>query len=199
MGEHVVHLSGDPGALCQSCPVFVQTLVGLRPQGTLPQFEKKLPSGSDEHPPGGDGEGQWSDPQQHRQRIGGRTVDGEEQQGWDPQRGGKQRRPDWAVHSEGEQRKEPGGGGRNRERAEKQTGDRNAERPTPAPPQRDAGQHSAGNVEDNLHGRQRFDGVPQCRAQEQGSERGGDETPDGIDDPVAPGPRQGRVGPGQVA
>ena len=89
VGEHVVHLSGDPGALCQSCSVFVQTLIGLRPQGALPQFKKKLASGSDEHPPGGDGEGQWSDLQQHRHRVGGRTVDGEEQQGWDPQCGGE--------------------------------------------------------------------------------------------------------------
>ena len=37
VGEHVVHLPRDPGALGHPRPVLVQTLVGLGPQGPLAQ------------------------------------------------------------------------------------------------------------------------------------------------------------------
>ena len=61
VGEHVVHLAGDPGALGHPGPVLVQPLVGLGAQGTLAQGEQKLASGPDEHPPGGGGEHERGD------------------------------------------------------------------------------------------------------------------------------------------
>ena len=161
--------------------------------GPLAQGEQKLPPGPDEHPPGGDGEHERDDPHEHRHRVGGGAVDGEEQDGRDPQRSDEQRRPDRTVHGEGEQREQPGGGGRDRERPQQQTGDRDAERPPPPPPQRQAGQHPAGDVDDNLRGRQRHDVAVQGRAQEQRPERDGDEAPGGVDGPVATGPLTGRA------
>ena len=55
------------------------------------------------------------------------------------------------------------------------------------------------DVDDDLRGRQRVDAVVQRRAQEERPERGGDEAPDGVDGPVATGPRTGRVRLGQIA
>ena len=52
------------------------------------------------------------------------------------------------MHGEGEQREQPGRGGRDRERPQQQTDERNAERPAPPPPQREAGQRAAGEVDD---------------------------------------------------
>ena len=199
VGEHVVHLAGDPGALGHPRPVFVQTLIGLGPQGPLAQGEEELASGPDEHPPRGHGEHERGDPHEHRQRVGRRAVDGEDQHGRDPQRRDEQGRPDRPVHGEGEQREEPGRGGRDRERPQQETDERNAERPTPPPPQRDAGQQPAGEIDDELRGRQRVDAVVQGRAEEQRPERGGDEAPGGVDGPVATGPRTGRVRLGRIA
>lgn len=47
--------------------VFMQPLIGLRPQGTLLQGEEKLLSRPDEDAPRRHGEGQWSDLHEHRQ------------------------------------------------------------------------------------------------------------------------------------
>ena len=51
VGEHVVHLAGDPGPLGHPGPLLVQALVGLRPQGALAQGQQQLPAGPEEHPP----------------------------------------------------------------------------------------------------------------------------------------------------
>ena len=52
VGEHVVHLAGDPGALGQTGLICVEALVGLGPQGPLPKREEQLAAGPHEHPPG---------------------------------------------------------------------------------------------------------------------------------------------------
>ena len=188
-----MHLPCDPGALSHSRPLLVQALIRLGPQGPIAQGEEKLPSGADEHPPCGDGDHERCDPQQHRHRVGRGTVRGEDQGEGDPQRSDEQSRPDRSVHREGEQREEPRRGGGNRNCPQHETGERNNERPTPPPPQRDAGQHSAGNVDDHLRTRQRLDTVAQGRAQEERPERGGDEASEGIDGSIPTGPRTGRV------
>ena len=117
VGEHVVHLARDPGALGHPDPVGVQTLLGLGAQGTLAQREEELTSGPDEHAPGGGRERERGDHQDHRQRVGRGAVDGEDQQadGIHSAATSSAGRSA-AVHGEGGQREEPGGGGGDRER-----------------------------------------------------------------------------------
>src|SRR5664280_1768448 len=91
--------------------------------------------------------------------------------------------------SEGEQREEPGGGGRDRGRPQYSTGKRDAEGPAPPPPQRKAGQRSAREIDDQLRGRQQARAGLECRAQEERPERGREEAPGGIQNLVATGPR----------
>jgi len=191
VGEHVMHLAGDPGALRHPGPVFVQALISLRPQSPLTQCEDKLPSGPDEHPTHGGCERERGDQQDHRERVGRGTVDGEDQGGRDPQ-GGDEHQPGRAVHSQGEQGEEPGGRGRNRDRPQQETGQRNAERPAPSPPQQEAGQRSAGNINDHLRRGQRHDRVVECGAQEERPDGGAHQAHDCVDGPVATSPRTDR-------
>ena len=159
VGEHVVHLARDQGALGHPRTVGVQALLGLGAQGTLAQREEELTSGPDEHSPRGGRErrARWPPGPPTARRSSGCRREG--QGGRDPQRSDEQHRPKAAVHGEGEQREQPGGGGGHRERPQQDTDQRDAERPAPPPPQREAGQRPAADVDDHLPGRQRVDGV----------------------------------------
>ncbi len=172
VGEHVVHLAGDPGALGHARTVGVQTLLGLGAQRTLAQREEELTSGPDEHAPGDGGEherdGHAGSPTGRRSwgcRSAKTRADGIHSAATSSTgRTG-------AVHGEGGQREQPGDGGGDRERPEQDTDQRNAERPASPPPQRETGQRPARDVDDHLLGRQRHGAVVQRRAQEERPER----------------------------
>ena len=52
----------------------------------------------------------------------------------------------------------------------------------------DTGEHSAGDVDDDLRGRQRLGTAVQRRAEEERPERGREAAPGGVDGPVGTGP-----------
>ena len=81
---------------------------------------------------------------------------------------------------------------------EQDTGQRDAERPAPPPPQREAGQRPAADVDDQLRVGNGSAAVAQLRAQDERPERDRDEEPDGVDDPVASRPRTDRVRLGRI-
>ena len=186
VGEHVVHLARDAGTFRHPRRVLVQALVRLGPERALPKGQQQLAARPHEHPPRDGGQRERRGDQDHRDRVGGRAVDGEDHGARDPQGEGDQHRADRPVHGEGEQRQQAGGGRRHRDGPQQHARDRHAERPAPPPPQSEAGQSPAADVDDHLGGRQRSRGVAQGRAQEDRAQTGRGQAAGHVDEPFAP-------------
>jgi hypothetical protein len=102
------------------------------------------------------------------------------------------------MHGEGGQSEQPSDGGGRRERPKQDTGQRNAERPAPPPPQRETRQRPACRVYHRLLARQRVDVVEQKVDKDDCPERDGEEESDDVDGPVASCPRTDRLRLGRI-
>ena len=165
MGEHVVHLARDEGALGHPGTVGLQTLLGLGAQGTLAQRVKSCRRARTNIPQAVTASTSGTTLRNRDSASSRRAVDRE----------GKR----IGIHSAATSR-----AGRRRDARRGRTGrsarrrwrtprtspapdrQRDAKGPAPPPPERQTGQRPAGYVEDDLRGRQCSNAAAQGRAQE---------------------------------
>jgi hypothetical protein len=79
VGEHVVHLAGDPAAFGHAGAVCVEQLIGFGSLGALAQGEEELAAGPHEHPPRDGRDHGWDGPADHDYQVGATDDDGIDQ------------------------------------------------------------------------------------------------------------------------
>ncbi|RAO48847.1 hypothetical protein ONO86_02716 [Micromonospora noduli] len=140
MGQHVVHLPGDPGAFEVAGLGDPQLLLRLGPLGPLPQRHDQLPPGPHEHPPG-----QHRETEHHSPGHGGpvgharvRACPTEDQVGDETGTGDRDRDGGPPVHHHGEVEDQQRDGGGHREQRQRCRRHYQPERPSAAHPEQPA-------------------------------------------------------------
>jgi hypothetical protein len=146
VGQHVVHLPGDPVAFEVAGPCHEKFFLGLDPPGPV---TLGLPAGADVHPPGE--HGRDADDAEHglgpvRDRHVRPDPQGD-QRGERVARHDQRDHHDRPVHGDREQRDERNTGRGHREHAQQPRDHREADRPPPAHPEPEA----ANAAEHTLH------------------------------------------------
>ncbi len=203
VGQHVVHLPGDPGAFQLPGLGHPQLLLGLGPFGPLAQRQHQLPAGPHEHAPGQHQQGDHHPPARWRPSTsmsGLGPQQGEEHVGDQAGRGDRHGHRRAPVHHDREvddQRRDRGGDGEHRQRQRRQ---RQPERPATAHPERRRAAQAEPRVRSHHPGVRQPLGEQRIRRGRVG--RGpqhpadGDEEAEAVDQPV-PG-RPARVAAGRA-
>jgi hypothetical protein len=156
VGEHVVHLARDAGALVGLRLLHAHLLLGLGALGALPQRQHELAPRAHEHAPRDDRRGDDHDEHHrdpHRVVVLGVDEDVDRQHG---EADGRHRRDDREapVHGDREQRDRAGARRERRERAHQREHDRDLHRPAAPEPQQAAADQPGAEVEQDQRLRQ---------------------------------------------